>query len=179
MDFRLNGINIWIGTFGKSIFLSVPIVSLALALCLSYQYVYFLLPAMGAYVLVAAVFRKCALYSVVCILITLLLLNEWPEIDMALNQTKYYKTFSPLMKNPCIASYDLASGKVSRSVFCKNTHLTNLEQHVIKNLDVQHNATVRHLKQMGCYSVNISDNYIQLWCKDEVFGLKMENHRVV
>lgn len=95
----------------------------------------------------------------------------WKTIDIKINKSKYYYALQPFLKYPCLAAYNLDSKQLELSVHC-NSELSNSDKNEINSLLQNNKELLSHLKQMDCYSINFSENWIQLWCNDRVIDIK-------
>lgn len=112
-------------------------------------------------------------------MILLLLLHTWETTDINLNKFKYYNSFEPLTKYECLAAYNLDKKIISQNVHCKYG-LSLIEKkeiytHLKKNIYL-----IKHLKNLGCYSIEFSEKYIQFWFDDMVIDLnKIDDYTFV
>jgi len=115
--------------------------------------------------------KKVNTYFVLWLFILFSLKMTWKTIDIKINKSKYYYALQPFLKYPCLAAYNLDSKQIELNVHCKN-ELPTREKLEINALLQQNKELMSHLKQMDCYSINFSENWIQLWCNDRVIDIK-------
>jgi len=129
--------------------------------------------------LLGVFFKKAIPYSLYVIIILFGLYGTRETIDININKSKYYYSFEPLMKLECLAEFHLIEEKVYQNIHCKNK-LTEYENEEIITHLKKNEKTIKHLKKMGCYSIEFSENLIQLWCNDAVIDIwKSDNNKII
>jgi hypothetical protein len=116
-------------------------------------------------------FRKFSFFSASYIIILFCLLHEWGSIDVQINKSKYYHSFQPLMKNECFAGYNLRTDEIDRNVHCASLNM-NKDDSTSLLIKLRNDKQTRHLKKLGCNSIEISDNFLQLWFIDFVITIE-------
>lgn len=154
------------------------LITIVMILYFSFFYFYIILINIFVFFFLALFFKKFIFYSVSWIIILVCLLSSWETIDTRMNKSKYYNTFQPLMKYECIAGYDFTNEQITQNVHCKSMNITEKDSIKTCKLYNNNNTTVKHLKQLGCYSVTVSENLIQLWYDDFVIDLKKDNNKI-
>jgi hypothetical protein len=124
--------------------------------------------------LLGVFFEKVIFYSIYWIIILLCLHYDWEITDIKINKSKYYYSFEPLMKYKCLGRYNFAKKEISQNVHCK-TGLTNNESEEIITFLKNNEETLEHLKRLGCYSIEFSENFAQFWYNDIVINIEKNN----
>lgn len=122
------------------------------------------------FLLWAVFFKRALLYSIIWIVLLLCLLNSWQTTDIGINKLNYYNTFKPLMKFRCLAGFDLIKNKITTNYKCKQG-LTIKERMEIIAFEKNNEALIQHFKKLGCYSIVVSDNFVQFWFTDVVIHI--------
>lgn len=154
------------------------LITIVMILCYSFFYFYIILINIFLFFFLALFFKKFILYSVSWIVILVCLLFSWETIDIRINKSKYYNTFQPLMKYECIAGYDFTNEQITKNVQCESMNITENDSIKTRKLYNNNSTTIKHLKQLGCFSVDVSENLIQLWYDDFVIDLKKDNNKI-
>ena len=129
--------------------------------------------------LLSLFYKEFVFYSINWIVILLLLLHTWEKIDINLNKFKYYNSFEPLTKYECLAAYNLDKKIISQNVHCKYA-LSLSEKKEINTYLKKNKYLIEHLKNLGCYSIEFSEKYIQFWYDDIVIDLeKIDDNTIV
>jgi hypothetical protein len=166
----------------KLLFISLlcfAILSLAIILFNSFIYLEVIIFNIILLFILIIFYKKFVFYSMIGIVILLLLLHTWETIDIKINKFKYYYSFEPLTKYECLASFNLDKNEISQSVHCKYG-LSHNELEEINTYMAKNKCLIEHLKSLGCYSIEFSENYIQFWYGDMVLDLKkMDDYTIV
>jgi hypothetical protein len=139
-------------------------------------YLYIIQTTISLLFLLAFSFKKFIFYAVNCLFVLVLLLYSWDSIDIIINKSNYYNTFEPLTAQECIAGYDLIKEEITQNVHCTSLNLTKKDSLHFNKLYNNSNNTIKHLKQLGCYSVEVWENSVQLWYDDWVVNIEKENN---
>jgi hypothetical protein len=151
--------------------LGFVILSLVIILFNSFIYLEVIIVNIMVFCLLSIFFKEFFFYSLNWIVILLLLLHTWETIDIKLNNFKYYYSFEPLTKYECLAAYNLDKNEISQNVHCKYG-LSNNEKEEINTYMEKNKDLIKHLKKLGCHSIEFSEKYIQFWYDDIVIDLK-------
>lgn len=147
------------------------ILSLVIILSNPFIYLSVIIVNIIVFCLLGIFFKKFVFYSVNWIIILLVLLHTWKNIDMKLNKYKYYYSFEPLTKYECLTAVNLDKKEISKNVHCKYGLSQNEKKEI--NIYLKKNKDLfEHLKNLGCYSIEFSDNHIQFWYYDNVIDIK-------
>lgn len=150
--------------------LGFSVISLVIISFNSFIYLGVIVINIIAFCLLSLFFKKYVFYSINWIVILLLLLHTWETIDIKINKFKYYYSFEPLTKYECLAAYNLNKKAISQNVHCKYglslSEKKEINTYLNKNKDL-----IEHLKNLGCYSIEFSEKYIQFWFDDIVIDL--------
>jgi len=163
----------------KSLYISIIsslLITFVMILCFSFFYLYIILINIFLFFFLALFFRKIIFYSVNWIIILLSLLYSWETIDIIINKSKYYNTFQPLMKYESIAGYDFTNEQITKNVQCKSMNITEEDRIKFSKLFNNNNIIIRHLKQLGCNSIEVSENFVQLWYNNIVINIEKDDN---
>lgn len=132
-----------------------------------------------AFCLFSLFFKEYVFYSINWIVFLLLLLHTWETIDIKINKFKYFYSFEPLTKYECLAAYNLDEKAIYQNVHCKYglslSEKKEINTYLKKNKDL-----IEHLNNLGCYSIEFSEKYIQFWFDDIVIYLnKIDDYTIV
>jgi hypothetical protein len=75
------------------------------------------------------------------------------------------------MKNECFAGYNLRTDEIDRNVHCASLNM-NKDDSTSLLIKLRNDKQTRHLKKLGCNSIEISDNFLQLWFIDFVITIE-------
>ncbi len=129
--------------------------------------------------LISIFLKEFVFYSINWIIILFILLNTWKTIDININKFEYYYSFEPLTKYECLAAYNLDKKEISKNVYCKYGLSIN-EKEAINKYIKRNKELIQHLKKLGCYRIDFSENHIQFWYNDIVIDLeKIDNNTIV
>lgn len=129
--------------------------------------------------LLSILIRKFIFYSIMWIVILLLLLYRWETIDIELNKFKYYHSFEPLTKYQCLAAFRVDIKEISQNVHCQYG-LSVRDKKEVNTYLKENNELVEHLRKLGCYRIDFSKNFVQLWYDDVVIDVKkLDNNFIV
>ena len=158
--------------------LGFVVLSVIITLLNSYIYWEVIMVNIIVFFLLGVFFKKVIFYSINWIIILFCLLYTWETIDIKINKSKYYDVFEPLMKYKCLASYNFAKNQISQNVHCK-TGLTNNEREEINTYLKNNEKTIEHLKHLGCYLVEISENFVQFIHSDIVIDVEKTKNNTI
>jgi hypothetical protein len=83
------------------------------------------------------------------------------------------------MKNDCFAGYNLRTDEIDRNIHCASLNMKK-DDSVSLLLKLKNDKYTRHLKNLGCSSIEISDNFLNLWYKDFVINIeKSPNNSII
>jgi hypothetical protein len=74
------------------------------------------------------------------------------------------------MKYECLINSISNDNKLSNIVCCKKD-LTKHDREEINNYFKANEKILEHLKNLGCYSIEFSNNFIQLWYSDVIIDI--------
>ena len=155
---------------------SLLLLTTLLILYFSFFYLYIIQTTICLFFLLALSFKKFIFYSANSLFILVLLLYSWDSIDILINKSNYYTAFEPLTTHECIAGYDLINEKITQNIHCNSLNITKNDSLRFSQLYNKNNNTIKHLKQLGCYSVEVWENSVQLWYDDWVINIEKENN---
>jgi hypothetical protein len=115
-------------------------------------------------------FKKFTLFSIIFAIVMCECYNNWETIDIEINKSKYYYSLEPLIKYKCLTNSISNDNKLSNIVCCDQA-ITNFELEEINKHFKRHEKILEHLQNLGCYSIEFSDNLIQLWYSDMVIDI--------
>jgi uncharacterized membrane protein len=165
----------------KMLFISLfgfVVLSVIITLLNPYIYSEAIMVNIIVFFLLGVFFEKVIIYSINWIIILFCLLYTWETIDIKINKSKYYYSFEPLMKYKCLGSYNFAKKEISQNVHCK-TGLTNNESEEITTYLKNNEKTVEHLKHLGCYLIEFSENHVQFWYNDIVIDVEKTKNNTI
>lgn len=163
---------------GYFIFFGFVILSAIVILLNPFLYLYVIVINIIIFFLLGFFFNKFIIYSINWIIILLCMLSTWETIDIKINKSRFYYSFQPLMKYNCFAGYNLDTEKIECSIHCKSLNLTKEDSTELVVL-LKQDKTIKHLKNMGCTSINISENFVQFWYMDVVIDLSKANNNSI
>ena len=161
------------------ILLAIVILSAIIILLSPGLYFYVIITDIVCYSLFALFFKDLIFLSICCIVITLRLFFTWETIDIEINKSRYYNTFQPIMKYDCLAGLDLINGSIDQNVHCKTLGLSQNDSTMLIAF-IKNDKTINHLKRIGCYRIEIGQNFIQFWYADDVIDImKTKDNKIV
>lgn len=114
------------------------------------------------------------LYASLIVISVIFLLN-WPRLDFQMHKGKYYSSFESLSKFPCVAGYNLIENKWEKTHTCQFIYSNNKDSMEINKLLLDKRSLFNYLKKIGCIQIEVSNQMIQYWFKNEVITLEKDN----
>jgi len=149
------------------VLISIVLSSAILIYLQSHLYSIIIISNIIIFLLLGIFFKKFIYFSIIFTIVLFDWYSNWQTIDIEINKSKYYYSLEPLIKYECLTNSISKDNKLSNIVCC-NQAIANFELEEINKHFKRNEKILEHLQNLGCYSIEFSDNLIQFWYSDMV-----------
>jgi len=130
------------------------------------------------FILLNLFFKNFTPYTIIWIIVLCYSLSSWETIDISINKKSYYNIFQPMMKYNCLAGFSLNEKTIDHNVQCSSLNISK-EDSIKLEIFFQKDETIKHLKKIGCYRIEISENWVQFWYSKNVIDVSKDSNNLI
>jgi hypothetical protein len=82
------------------------------------------------------------------------------------------------MKYNCLTGFSLNEKTIDHNVQCSSLNISK-EDSIKLEIFFQKDETIKHLKKIGCYRIEISENWVQFWYSKNVIDVSKDSNNLI